>query len=248
MIYHILNGDALASILPDIILGERIIFRECLIDGPVMPTPTQELWEVRAEFINNNYPGSDKIDYRKYSYEELLKIKSIPTDSQIYLWFEEDLFCQVNLWFVLNYLKSHPADVYLVLPNPDSPYNFSALSRKELELSFQDHAHVLIPREREVMGTLWLHFQSGDVFEASKIANQFTERFPFLKPAVDAWRNMLPIGDSPGKPKAKLLEISKTGAGKNFTTLFREFQKELPEYGFGDVQVKRMCRELGIDC
>ena len=148
MIYHVLNGDALAGILPDIILGERIIFRECLIDGPVMPTPTQELWEIRAEFINNNYPGFDKIDYRKYSYEELLKIKSIPIDSQIYLWFEEDLFCQVNLWFVLNYLKTHPAEVYLVLPNPDSPYNFSALSRKELELCFQDHAHVLIPRER----------------------------------------------------------------------------------------------------
>lgn len=246
MIYHILNGDALAEIFPKSIPGERIIFRECLLDGPVNPTPTQELWQVREEFIRKNYPGATEIDYRTYSYEEILKIKTIPADAKIYCWFEEDLFCQVNLWFILNYLKTHPAEVFLVLPYPDSPYHFSFLSAKELELAFHKKSHSLSPKEREVLGNLWLNFQIENVFEALKIALQFTERFPFIKPAVEAWRDMMPIGDYPGKPKAKLLEISKNLKTRDFSVIFKEFQKQLPEYGLGDLQVKRLCEELGI--
>ncbi len=246
MNYHILNGDALASQFPDSIQGERIIFRECLVDGPVNPTPTQELWQVREEFIRKNYPEASEIDYRTHSYEEILKIKSIPADAKIYCWFEEDLFCQVNLWFILNYLKTHPAEVYLILPYPDSPYHFSTLGEKDLIQAFQTKAHSLLNREREVLGNLWLHFQNENVFEALKIAGLFTERFPFIKPAVEAWRDMIPVGNFPGKPKAALLEISQNLRTNDFTTIFREFQKLLPEYGFGDLQVKRMGKELGI--
>ncbi|WP_111670297.1 DUF1835 domain-containing protein [Algoriphagus litoralis] len=246
MIFHVLNGDALAKIFPETIPGDRIIFRECLVDGPVNPTPTQELWEVRAEFIQKNYPDATEIDYRTHSYEEILKIKSIPDDAKIYLWFEEDLFCQVNLWFILNYLKTHPAEVFLVLPYPDSPYHFSTLSGKELELAFHKKSHSLSVREREVLGNLWLHFQNDNVFGALQIAQLFIERFPFIKPAVEAWRDMIPVGDFLGKPKETLIEISQKLQTKDFSAIFQEFQKHLPEYGFGDLQVKKMCLELGI--
>ena len=33
--FHILNGDALKSQFPERILGEIIVARECLVDGPV---------------------------------------------------------------------------------------------------------------------------------------------------------------------------------------------------------------------
>lgn len=220
MIYHILNGDALLEKFPKEVPGERIIFRECLIDGPVNPTPTQELWQVREAFIQENYFANQKVDYRKNSYEEILKIKSIPDDAKIYLWFEEDLFCQVNLWFILNFLKSHPAEVYLILPYPDSPYHFSTLSSKDLEVSFLEKSHSLSPKEREVLGNLWLHFQNEDVFEALKIAQLFTERFPFIKPAVEAWRDMIPVGNYPGKPKSVLLDISKKINTRDFERIF----------------------------
>lgn len=246
MIFHILNGDALAEIFPKTLPGERIIFRECLVDGPVNPTPTQELWQVRAEFIQKNYPGGEKVDYKKQSYEEILKIKSIPSGSKIYLWFEEDLFCQVNLWFILNYLKDHHAEVFLVLPYPDSPYHFSELKESELVDCFETKAHALNVKEMEILARIWTHFQKEEVFEALKIAEIFKERFPYLKLAVQAWRDMIPLGDFPGKPKTVLMEISQKLGSNDFWTIFKEFQKQLPEYGFGDFQVKRMCKELGI--
>ncbi len=246
MTYHILNGDALAEIFPKSIPGERIIFRECLVDGPVNPTPTQELWQVREEFIGNSYPGSNKTDYRTHSYEEILKIKAIPTGSKIYCWFEEDLFCQVNLWFILNYVKDHHAEVFLVLPYPDSPYHFSTLKEKELIDSYRSKAHALNTKEMGILGRIWTCFQKEEVFEAMKIADAFRERFPFLKLAVEAWRDMIPVGAFPGKPKAVLLEISKKLGTDDFGAIFKEFQKQLPEYGFGDLQVLRMYQELGI--
>ena len=237
MIYHILNGDALREQFPAEIPGERIVFRECLVDGPVKPKPGQELWRLRAEFIHSSYPDASFQDYEKYSYQEILKIKSIPEDSKIYCWFEEDLFCQVNLWFVFNYLKNHPGEVFLILPYPDSPYHFSRLGKEDLIESFEKKAHPISQRERTVLGDLWIHFQDENVFEALHIASQFTERFPFLKAAVEAWRDMIPLGDYPGKPMATLKEIDRELNTEDFGQVFREFQKRLPIYGFGDTQV-----------
>jgi hypothetical protein len=121
MIYHILNGDALLAQFPSEIAGERLVFRECLVDGPVLPREGQELWQLREAFILQNYPEASVDDYKKKVYEEIIKIQSIPAESKIYCWFEEDLFCQVNLWFLFNYLMTHPAEVHLVLPHPASP-------------------------------------------------------------------------------------------------------------------------------
>ena len=246
MIYHILNGDALLAQFPPQIEGERIVFRECLIDGPVLPSEGQELWQLREVFILRNYPEASAIDYKSHSYEEILKINSIPADSRIYCWFAEDLFCQVNLWFLFNFLKAHPAEVHLVLPYPDYPYHFSALGEKQLIETYEKRSKKLSHRERAVLGDLWTHFQKNDVFEALQIAHAFVERFPFLTPAVESWRDMIPIGDFPGKPKATIMEIHSEMGPTSFPVLFQEFQKRLPEYGLGDSQVLRMCQELGI--
>lgn len=246
MIFHVLNGDTLAGIFPEAIPGERIIFREALVDGPVNPTANLALWEVRAEFILKDYPNSSSQDYYQFSYLEILKIKSIPSGAKIYLWFEEDLFCQVNLWFILNYLKDQDIDVFLVLPFKDSPYHFSLMQEQELIESYQSKAHALSRKEMEILARIWTHFQHEEVYEALLIADSFQERFPFLKLAVEAWRDSIPVGDYPGKPKATILEIQKELQTTEFEPIFREFQNRLPIYGFGDLQVKKMGKELGI--
>lgn len=245
MIYHILNGDELAFKLPDSIPGERIVFRECLIEGPVNADTGEEFWKNREYYLSATYPDQQQVIYQTQVRDEILKIKSITSEDQIYCWFEEDLFCQVNLWFVLNYLKTHPSEVFLVLSYPDSPYHFSTLPPKELENAFYHKAHSLSPREREVLGELWAHFQKEEVLEATQIAQKFIERFPFILPAVNSWRDMMPIGDYEGKPKETLKQINISFQAMDFSLIFREFQKQLPEYGFSDRQVKRMCLELG---
>lgn len=243
---HILNGDSLANQFPKAIPGEKIIVREALIDGPVKAASLEEFWEIRSRFINENYPDASDLEYSKLSVSEFEKIPNLPQDSKIYCWFEEDLFCQVNLWFVLDLLHNHPGDVYLVLPFPDSPYHFSSLDEQDLVDSFESKAHFLNTKEREILETLWRHFQNEEIFEALQIGELFNQSFPFLKQAIEAWRDMIPVGDFPGKPKATLLEIHNELQTEDFEPIFTEFQKRLPIYGYGDLQVKKMGKELGI--
>ena len=54
----------------------------------------------------------------------------------------------------------------------------------------------------------------------------------------------LPQGNSLGKPKETLLTIGKEIGYVNFGKLFKEFQKSLPIYGYGDLQVQHMLKEL----
>ena len=241
---HILNGDTLASQFPESIPGEKIIVRECLIDGPVKADSLEEFWRIRSLFINENYPDSSDLDYSKLSVSEFQKILNLPPDSKIYCWFEEDLFCQFNLWFVIYLLRNNPCDVFLVLPNADSPYHFTNLSEVDLVDSFESKSQFLNCKEREIMETLWHHFQNEEIFEALQIGELFNERLAFLKKSIEAWRDMIPVGDYPGKPKATLLEIQNDLQTEEFEPIFTEFQKRLPIYGFGDLQVKRLLKEM----
>jgi hypothetical protein len=145
---------------------------------------------------------------------------------------------------VLHLLHNNPSEVYLALPYPDSPYRFSHLDELDLVDSYEAKAHFLSIKEREILETLWQHFQNEEIFKALQIGELFNERFPFLKKAVEAWRDMIPVGDFPGKPKATLLEIRDELQTGDFQLIFTEFQRRLPIYGFGDFQLKKLLREL----
>ena len=51
-----------------------------------------------------------------------------------------------------------------------------------------------------------------------------------------------PRDDSPGRPKDILTDL--LAAHSTFGAVFLAFCKQAPEYGFGDLQVKRHCDEL----
>lgn len=246
MIFQLLNGDALADRFPKSIPGNRIIFRECLVDGPVSADTLAGFWSMREDFLKENYPEASQLDYPTAVRDEIVKINSIDAGDRVYCWFEEDLFCQINLWFVLNLLNNQKVEVFLVLPPADSRYHFSALSEEELEKTFRTKSHFLTPLEREALGKMWPCYQQENVEKALHLAELLKARFPFLLSAVQAWIDGFPLGDYPGKLKATLLEIHKNNPKGQFSTIFKEFQKRLPEYGLGDLQVKRMCKELGL--
>jgi hypothetical protein len=49
---------------------------------------------------------------------QIENLKNIQPGDTINLWFEHDLFCQVNMWFVIHFLRSANIsnDVYRVMP------------------------------------------------------------------------------------------------------------------------------------
>ena len=91
--FHILNGDALKSQFPEQILGEIIVARECLVDGTVEGLSLSDLYETRWQFLNDSYGYCSREIYFSETVSEFEKVQSIPPNSEVNLWFEDDLFC-----------------------------------------------------------------------------------------------------------------------------------------------------------
>lgn len=235
MTFHILNGDSLAEQFPKEIPGEKIMFRECLIDGPVYAHTEEEFWKIRKAFIEKHYGEKDYISFSK---AEILRITQIPRGAKVYLWFEEDLFCQLNLWKAITLLPDSLEEAHLVLPGNSSPYSFAHLTSKQL-LDQLNQATVLDSSDFEAFGKLWAYFQKEEPDQALEISESLPEKFSFLVPAIQAWKAMIPSKDSAGLPFETLKEIQAAHPDWGFGKTFQEFQRRLPIYGFGDLQVHR---------
>ena len=102
MVYNILNGDSLAYSFPGAkIEGEIIVVREGLIDGELSGDNLHDFWQSRARYMRLT-----EAEYNNSVVKEFEKIMNAPDNSEFNLWFEYDLFCQVNMWFVISIINS----------------------------------------------------------------------------------------------------------------------------------------------
>lgn len=244
---HILNGDALREQFPPQLEGEIIVARECLVDGEVRGSNLDEFWENRSAFLEKNYQSSP-IDYNDSVVSEFEKILNLPLEAQVHLWFEKDLFCQVNLWFCAHLLHQHNfvAEVYLVLPDRDLRYGFGGMDQEALIKAFEHH-QLLPPDSRSGLAALWLAYQAGDTDQMQSLARELPSELDFVERAVAAQIDRSPSNGKWGRPEQSLLNIMKELDTDDFAPVFREFSKREAIYGFGDLQVKRMWEELKQD-
>lgn len=241
---HILNGDALNERFPTAIFGKKIIFRECFVDGPVDFDSFEELVLGRAKFLKEEYPGTLEKPYEESVAPELEAIFTISDSDNIYCWFEADLFCQVNFWFTLHALAHHSGKIALVLPESlNLTYGFSSLDENGLIEAYRSTIW-LDKNQRNILKSLWEIFQKGNVEEAISLAKRATNELPFLLPAIEAWKESLAQDDFPGKPKQTLIEIRNELKTDRFDLVYREFHKRLPIYGYGDLMVHRLWKEV----
>ncbi|MTI22783.1 DUF1835 domain-containing protein [Fulvivirga sp. RKSG066] len=241
--YHILNGDALSEQFPSEIEGEIIIARECLVDGNVRSDSLEDLFKSRAAFISSSYGDYTSKAYFESTVSEFQKIKNISSPAEINMWFEDDLFCQVNLWFVAHLVRTYCADckVFLVRPPHHTQYGFGGLSKAELLQAYIDRKLIEKP---ELLANLWLAYQEDDDDRLHKMATNLESQFPFLTRAVEAHLARSPKKGEMGRPQQTLINIMHDLKTEDFGIIFREFCKREPIYGFGDLQVKRLLKEL----
>jgi len=236
--YHILNGDALKSQFPPSIKGEVIVTRECLVDGLVGGKSLEELFETRAEFIKKNY-GATVVEYREKVVSEFDKIQIIKSGAEINLWFEDDLFCQVNFWFVLSLLQKSTKwnEIYLVRPTVHTRYGFGGLNHEELLSIYKNRTRLT---DINTLAALWELYQKGEVEQLQQKAEELVQPYPFILSAVKAHIDRIPTVDNRGRPTEALIQIMKELDTEDFGAIFQEFCKRESIYGFGDSQVKRL--------
>lgn len=220
--FHVLNGDCLAENFPHNMEIHKIIWRECLVDGSISEN---DFFKNREAFISESYQITDA-NYNEKVLQEFEKLKSIPEHSKIYFWFGDDLFCQVNFWFLISSLKKKNIELYRVFPL-NNDYDFENFKTEDFQ-NYLDHSKLISIKEKEQISNLWKEYQQNytfKIFDSSVI-----RRFKDLKISNENRFN--------GNLK-KELDVLKSETD-NFEEFFRTFQKQFPIYGFGDLQLKNL--------
>jgi hypothetical protein len=248
MIYHILNGDALAEKFPkEALEGECIVFRECLVEGPLDGETPAAFWETRARFIAETY-GETRAGYEAKVVALVQQFRQLPGGAEVNLWFEHDLFCQVNTWFLLALLEERADNILVnrVMPQADPGADvwqgFGPADGERLVAAYWNR--VPLTRTDRVLGKdLWEAYRRHDLQRLEALAARETQCFPYLREVVRAHAERYPAAGQKSRPVAVLEDIVSTGI-TGFPAIFREFFRREGIYGFGDSQVKRLLPEV----
>jgi len=214
--------------------GKFLICREALIEGPL---DKKDFHQQRASFL-----GVSLEEYRTISSSQFDAIKLIPESSDVYLWFEDDLFCQCNLWYVVNFILSIPlkANIYLVRPSTDSWLGFGYMSEEQFAQAYKNKT-LLSQEQLSAFQQLWKMYSKeteGDLMSLAKVLNNI---IPRIESVIQAHLDRLPPIN---KPEETLKAILQESEDKSFPAIFKEFSKRMGIYGFGDTSVKVMYDSL----
>jgi hypothetical protein len=235
---HILNGDALAEQFPDQLKGEMIICRECLIEGPLKCSNLDEFWQMRSTYLLNQFDEPD-IDYEKDTVSEMSRILALNETDEVNLWFEDDLFCQTNLWFICYLISNFTSvnDVHLV--RSDSLiYGFAGTDlmsawKQKMFLGASGLKH---------LNRCWQCYSEDNLDGLIQLSTD--DRYPFLKEVIQAHIERIPSKNNPGRPVKSLQRIMKKLGSKDFGPVFNAFHEEEAIYGYGDLQVYQLYKMI----
>src|SRR5436853_6179837 len=101
--FHIHNGESTAGTLREFGLpGEHFAFQEVLMAGPTPGGLSQTDWiETRAKYLTEAY-DLDLGECRGSLLSQEATLRRFPGHDEVILWFEHDLFCQINLIYLLD--------------------------------------------------------------------------------------------------------------------------------------------------
>ncbi|MBT8229039.1 MAG: DUF1835 domain-containing protein [Bacteroidia bacterium] len=242
---HILNGDALKHQFPDSIGGTLIVARECMIEGPVKGQSIEDIFDSRKQFFKTIGVSSE--EYRHKTEKEFEKIYRLnpKEDHEINLWFEDDLFCQANMWFVLKILEYYKLSdrLYLVRPGTSLELGFSGLGRNGLIEAFNSR-YLITSSEFESLQKLWSLYQEEEHDKMIEIAHDLGTSYTFLEPAILADKGKRSTDEKMGRPEKSLRQLIDKYGKDDFASIFRSFHKTESIYGYGDSQVKRLLESI----
>src|SRR5947209_8598740 len=173
---HIHNGDSIANTaraagLP----GRHLPFRETLISGPVRPNLGAQEWiEERARFLSD-YFGENLLRVRNDLLEQEQMLDRAREEEEVVLWFEHDLFCLVNLLYLLSRLSKCRRLSLVWCSRP--------LGTEDGEEIFKQYhsRYAVAPAMLNAATLAWRAYTSEDALELNKLLDADFVDFPFLR-------------------------------------------------------------------
>jgi len=245
---HVTNGSSTAALIEAAGLPGRVIsWADSLYDGPVPAVPDDELIRIRAAYHAANPNRIDEVA------ADLAGWRAAVDDHEAYnelvLWYEHDLFDQLNLIHLLTWIGRHNAlhtPVTLIsidsVPGRDNFMGLGQLTPAEIASLYgaRTHigeAHVTTARKA------WQAFRSDDPRAIEAILAADTTALPFLAAALRRHLEEFPEERSGlSRSERRLLELA--GAGLTKESAWRRMHEGERAYYITDMSYEDRIREL----
>lgn len=242
-ILHILNGDSTRYIIEQTeITGDICVWRDVLSDGPTAPdVGSAAFWDIRAEYMANAFEISPE-EFREKAQKEFEKIEAFSDYKEVVLWFEYDLFCQINMLAILHWFNQQERG--------DTSVSLICVGREEGheklvglgELAPEQYPDLF--SRRRIMGTADFAFAT-DVYEAWCSSDPTdletytllpSNEFPYLSSALQSHFRRFPSAQTGlTEIEQKIADLINDGVQEE-RKIIGNLLRWQEHYGFGDLQ------------
>jgi hypothetical protein len=182
-VLHITNGDAAAEPIRELGLGGDVLpWRDVLHDGPVpAPATLDSLRPLRARFLAAGDSG-DAVRIARDLEARDRRLGAAASEDEVVLWFEHDLYDQLQLVQLLDYFASRQGSRPARLTLAQSDDYLGSMDAGRLR-ALWERRHAVTDAQLDAATRAWQAFSHPDPRELEKVATQVAD-LPYLGPAL----------------------------------------------------------------
>jgi redox-sensitive transcriptional activator SoxR len=214
---HITNGESAGNTLRQTALGGGVLsWQDVLHEGPVPALPRPKLLRARARFLADCGWGSRQALLSSLERRDRQLLETLRDDLQVVLWFEHDLFDQLQLLDVLALVHGEGAAPELIVvgsfPGKPSFHGLGELTADELETLWPTRRPAA-PATLGAAAEAWAAFQEPEPTTLAEWATHEVAELPFLAPALRRLLEELPApADGLSGTERRALQAVEAGA------------------------------------
>lgn len=240
---HITNGESV-QLSETGLGGEVLCWNDVLHEGPVPEGLTlEELSPVRARFIASMaFGGYEESSILKLFEERNRKLAAFADFQEIVLWFEGDLYDQLQLLEILDWFRPRSLDGRrLELITVDT--YLGLLDPAHLR-DLYPARHAVTPEELALADRAWKAFRSPDPRGLARLLDEDTSALPLLRSALRRHLEQFPsVRNGLSRSERQILEAAEDGR-LNVAQLFVEDQRMEERIFAGDLIFFNYVRNL----
>ena len=245
---HVLNGDETRTVFERAGLpGDVLVWRDILVEGPVtVEGDAVPALDARLAFLAERL-AIDRADYARGAREQAAALDAARGHDEVVLWFEQDLFCAVNLWRLLDWFGGRPPAprLSLVYPSTDELKGLGAVAPERLAAFFAERTPVT-EETLDIGRRAWAAYAGPDPLDSAPLVDREDSALPFVRSAFRCHLGRFPsVANGLNEVETATLAVLRRGP-RAFGELFREVSAHprVRRHGMGDTQFAAAVRGL----
>lgn len=217
---HITNGDSVISTFRQSRFpGTYLSWADVLHDGPVPQTSSlEELSDIRAQALAAFGWGNYQTIREDFAQRDRT-LKDFRKHKEVVLWFEHDLFDQLQLLQLLDWFRDQePGKTRISLiqinsyPGVKPFYGLGQLSGTQLSKLFP-RRRLVMPQQLSIATEAWRAFRASSPEELLALTRRDFPEMPFLTSALIRFLEEYPwVSDGLSRTQREILQAVRTGA------------------------------------